>query len=231
MAVPIMSRSQRRVEKKQALLLLALVLGVSLVSFTLGVLVGRGSAREPVAAAPERLPVTVPKEEAPATAAIPDPPPLTFYDTLPRGEQTPMGSGINLPPKEKAAVAQVAPPPAPVAAAAKVGVATKPAPVAPVPDTPKISPASATVEAPKAPPSIGSWMVQTASFRASGEARKLQEKLQGKGYVVLVQQADLGEKGTWYRVVVGPFASQSAADQAAARLKSEENLTALVRRG
>ncbi len=60
MASQIISRTQRRMEKKQALVLLALVLGVSLVSFTLGVMVGKGRSLEtPVqsSAAPERLPV------------------------------------------------------------------------------------------------------------------------------------------------------------------------------
>lgn len=221
MAVPILSRSQRRMEKKQALILLALVLGVSLISFTLGVMVGKGSEQAPVAAAPtpERLPVP-PPQDPPATV----PAPLTFYETLPSGEQPPLGSGINLPPKEKAAVKTVAP-------------VTAPAP-APTPTPVKAAAAATASPAPTPVPGKGSaaaagvkWLVQTASFQEVGEARKLQERLAVKGYAVLIQEADLGPKGKWYRVIVGPYPSQTDADQTAARLKSEEKLSALVRRG
>jgi DedD protein len=70
----VATRSQRRTEKKQAVVLLALVLTVALVSFMLGVMVGRsGSKPADVDAAlqPTRLPVAppapVPSVETPPT--------------------------------------------------------------------------------------------------------------------------------------------------------------------
>ncbi len=105
----VKSRSQRRMEKRQALVLLALVLVVSLVSFTLGMMVGRGVAPKPVAqetpAAAVRMPVTAPPSAPPAaepaaTGEEAGKVNLTFYDTLPKGEEPPLGSGINLPPRE-----------------------------------------------------------------------------------------------------------------------------------
>jgi DedD protein len=225
MASQIVSRTQRRLEKKQAMVLLSLILGVSLVSFTLGVMVGK--RRAPAAAAqptavPERLPVvgvpagasggadSAPAAEAPKTEN------LTFFDTLPKGEQSPLGSGINLPPKKEAA---------PVSAT----------PAA----TPPPSPASPAVHRPAVPapaaPAAGvanreEWSLQVASFREAEDARKLMARLVVKGYAAFTQEADLGVKGKWYRVMVGPFTTETTVNKTADRLKREEKLSALVRR-
>jgi cell division protein FtsN len=41
------------------------------------------------------------------------------------------------------------------------------------------------------------------------------------GYAPDVQQADLGRKGTWFRLRVGPFASLSEASAACAKVKTQ----------
>lgn len=215
MARQVVSRTQRRMEKKQAMILLVLVLAVSLVSFTLGVMVGRGGSRTTAAAEPEpsparlsvaQVPPTQKPESAPADAAAPKPGPesLTFYDTLPKGEQPPMGSGINLPPAQEAA-AQVK------EAASEQKV-------------------SATQAAPPPAASGGSYVVQAASFRQAEEARSLQARLADKAYAAFTEEADLKEKGVWHRVYIGPFATSAAAAEVVARLKAEERLSALVKR-
>ena len=119
MVKQMQSRTQRRMEKKHAILLLVLLLGISLVSFFLGIMVGRsssGPALAPTESVTPPLPVPPPLAEtvsvvepssAPAPPALPvveegaDKPALTFYEALPKGEQPPLGSGINLPPPEK----------------------------------------------------------------------------------------------------------------------------------
>ena len=257
----VATRSQRRTEKKQAVVLLALVLIVALVSFVFGMMIGRSSSTPVVAAVapqPARLPVAPPvpaSTPADVSAAIAEHPAenLTFYDSLPKGGQTPLGSGINLPPAK-------APAPAPVTAVADSGeaarpvaedhgttetkgtdrpVAGSPTPVktattpAPVPAaTPAPAPATKAVSAVTPPPAVaaGGYLVQAAAFRRSEDARALQAKLGQKGYSAFTEAANLGEKGIWYRVYVGPFATTSAADAAVARLKAEEKLTALVRK-
>ncbi|HXV22216.1 MAG TPA: SPOR domain-containing protein [Desulfuromonadales bacterium] len=253
------TRSQRRLEKKQAVILLALVLVVSMVSFTLGVLVGRGSAKPVVAVAPPqavRMPVAeaVPPPAAAAPAAGERPADsLTFYDSLPKGGQAPLGSGINLrPASETAPLATVpaAEPAKPAAVSSATAVATSMPTKA---DVPAPSPAKATAPVAKAaapaakptapvakptapvakataPAAAGGYLVQAAAFRRSEDARGLQAKLARKGYSVFTEEANLGAKGVWYRVYVGPFATAGAADSVVSRLKTEERLTALVRK-
>jgi cell division septation protein DedD len=231
----VLSRSERRMERKQVLIMLALVLAVALASFALGVVVGRNGAtppqvaREEAPALPQRLPVPRAVPEAPAVTDPGTTPPgggtggsLTFYENLPRGDQAPLGSGINLAPREQT---ELPPMPATPPAAA-------PTPAAASAQTPPPSPPAATATAKPARPAAteGSFILQVASFGQPDEAGILQARLVKKGLEAYVQQADLGSKGTWYRVFVGPLPNREAAEQVAVRLQAEEKLSPLVRK-
>jgi len=231
----ILSRSQRRMERKQAIILLCLALAISLVSFSLGVMVGRSGHRpEPVAAAagpvplprPAPLPAPDPPgvpqpsrpEPAGETAApAPAPPPgpqdeaLTFYDTLPRGEQ-PLGSGINLPPEPAATAAP--------AAATPVKQATGP----------KAAALPGSAVAPAVPAAAGQFVVQIASFKDQTAAEVMLKQLAAKGYALFVEPVDLGAKGVWYRVYAGPYAGRETADRVASQLRDREKISPLVRK-
>ncbi len=226
----VASRSQRRMEKKQALILLVLMLAVSLASFTLGVMVGRGGAKAPEEAAVAETPVRIPvvKGDDPAEAPAPTPESreddvakaLTFYDALPKGEQPPLGSGINLPPPEKQK---------------DLGNETKEEKQRPEPKPePVVTTASKTPAAmPEALPrkaQAGAFLVQVASFRSQEEAARLRDRLAAAGYSAFVEKADLGTKGVWHRVLLGPFAGEASAEQVVSRLKKEEKLSAMVRK-
>ncbi len=216
MAMQMVSRTQRRMEKKQALTLLSLILAVSLVSFTLGVMVGKGHRDGQVVQTPsvERMPVVaaaVPPSAPPASPAAEN---LTFYDSLPKGEQPPLGSGINLPqeaPRPEASASMPAKPRSEVKPA--VDTSSSPPPAATAPAGTKVS-----------------WVIQAASFQAFEDARKLKERLEAKGFESFVKEADLGKKGKWYRVIIGPFPTDAAAQGMADRLKKEDKLTGLVRK-
>jgi hypothetical protein len=74
--------------------------------------------------------------------------------------------------------------------------------------------------APSAPPSGGGgYMIQVSSQRSEADAQASFRALQNKFPSVLgsqtpvIRRADLGEKGTVYRAMVGPFGSQEEADQ------------------
>jgi cell division protein FtsN len=78
-----------------------------------------------------------------------------------------------------------------------------------------------------APAAAGSgYMVQIASQRSESEASASFRALQGKYPSVLgsrtplIKRADLGEKGTYYRAMVGPFGSSEEASQMCGSLKS-----------
>jgi cell division septation protein DedD len=143
---------------------------------------------------------------------------LTFFDALPKGEQQPLGTGINLPPEatdpvaDKIAQQPVVSPPPPVKVA--------PASVKPVVKTVKTVVATASA----------SYELQVSSFKSPDEAGILLRRLEKKGYRPYIQQADLGSKGIWYRVFIGPYANKEKARTAAISLKAREKLDSLVRR-
>jgi cell division septation protein DedD len=91
-------------------------------------------------------------------------------------------------------------------------------------------PAKAAAPVAASPVAPGGYLVQAAAFPRREDARALQTKLAQKGYAAFTEEAQLGAKGVWYRVYVGPYATAGSADAAVARLKAEEKLAALVRK-
>jgi cell division septation protein DedD len=233
-------------EKKQAIILLILILAVSLISFSLGVMVGRGGGDKPaIKAVPQVIPprptalaselqkpasenvpgqllVAPQSDNAAETMAAPDKPAdnLTFYETLPRGDQ-PLGSGINLPPAS-ADTGNEAP-------AQDGDMAEKGQPAA-TRAAEKTVTAKAPVAERHAAAESGSYVVQLASFKDAAAAAKLERRLAAKGYQMFVEPADLGNRGIWHRVYAGPYADKPAAEQVAGRLQHQEKISPLVRK-
>ena len=145
---------------------------------------------------------------------------LTFYEALPKGDQPPLGSGINLPPKEKPepAVANI------------VGELVHPF-VGRRVQRERRSPIGARRPAkPKVDTEAVKYVLQVASFPQPDEAGKLLGKLTQGGYDVYVQQADLGSKGVWYRVFVGPVTGKSKATSLQARIEREFKVKPILRK-
>ena len=235
------TRSQRRMEKKQALLLLVLVLIVSLTSFTLGVMVGqRGAERdlvqkqqaaEKILVAPAPRPSVAPP--APALAEVkPTETPkeetkLSFYDDLNKAGSAPLGSGINLPPAEVKPEPKVNPPlEQPSQPAAKKESAADPVVAA---EKAPVSVAETALVMPKVA-SKGGYSLQVGSFAAAGDAGKMKQSLLDKRYPAYVVEADLGNKGLWYRVRLGPYADSEAAKAMQLLLEKQEHLKGFVTR-
>ncbi len=217
MVQPVVSRSQRRLEKKQLVLIIVLVFAVAGVSFSLGVMFGQRSTEsaELSSKTEASTPPIVTKIAAPPPpkpVAAPEPPEkLTFYDNLPNGNQAPLGSGINLPPEQP-----------------KKAVVKSQSTVVAIPKV-KTAAVAKQVIAPVASAS-GIFVVQIASFRTGEDARKLATRLENYRLTTFVESADLGEKGVWHRVLAGPYADRENADQVAGLLKEKERLSALVRK-
>ncbi len=241
MTQQVVSRTQRRMEKKQTLFILSMLLVVGLVCFFLGVMVGRSGDQSLVPE--ERLPiqkplaatqgeVVEPKTEtdsaAPATSDEMQNSQLTFYDTLAEGQQNALGSGINLPPEpinSEPAPEPISKAPVKTTEPVKVVVTPKPiaAPALPVVTKPVVSKPVGVVS--------GSYLVQVASVKQRDGADGLRDRMKNKGYAAFVEAADLGAKGVWYRVYAGPFSSKADADQVVNSLKADRISSApLVKR-
>jgi len=79
---------------------------------------------------------------------------------------------------------------------------------------------------PSAGGAAGGYLVQVSSQRSEADAQASYKALQGKfpsvlgSHAPLIKRADLGEKGVYYRAMVGPFGSPDEASQLCTSLKS-----------
>jgi hypothetical protein len=154
--------------------------------------VGNPSAAAPAPAPATPAPAARPKAEAPARATAPK-----------AGGNAPLA----IVPVAQGAAPAAEPPPRP-------HVARTEAPSAPV------------ATAPAAAPAAGGYAVQVTSQRSEAEAqtefKALQAKYPGQlgNRQPIIHRADLGDKGTFYRALVGPFASSEAAAAVCSNLKA-----------
>jgi cell division protein FtsN len=113
------------------------------------------------------------------------------------------------------------------ASSAPLSLSPQGAPSAPVPAAPPSTVATnAPVPiAPSASPS-GGYLVQVSSQKNEADAQASYRVLQGKfpgvlgSHSAVIKRADLGEKGVYYRAMVGPFGSADEASQFCGSLKS-----------
>ena len=101
------------------------------------------------------------------------------------------------------------------------------APAAPAPAAPN---RTASIPSPRAPAAhnaaAGGFAVQLSARRSEAEAQAAFHSLQAKfpnqlnGHQPLIRRVELGDKGTYFRAMVGPFASQDEASKLCAALKA-----------
>jgi SPOR domain len=179
---------------------------------------------------------------APALAPQPPPPaqttaPAPTAPTAPRAQAAsnpPAAANAEPPPpRQSEARAAVAParhttasapsnaplslsPDAPAAPAARAPMRTA-AVAAPAPIARAAKPAAAA---------SGSYAVQVSSQRSEADAQAAFRNLQAKypnqlgGRQALIHKVELGDKGTYYRAIVGPFANANEADELCSGLKA-----------
>lgn len=73
-----------------------------------------------------------------------------------------------------------------------------------------------------------SLILQVASYRGREPAANLLESLSTKGYSGTIQAADLGERGIWYRVRIGPYGSEKEAARILEKLRKERDLKGYI---
>lgn len=184
------------------------------------------------AAAPLPAPAAVPAPAAPKATAMAPPPPAAKPAPV-KPAPTPA-----TPPKSVAGLIQqaepakptpkpaAAPPAKPAAAPAATG-APRPLGLAAAPVPPAAKPAAATAAPAPAKPAAGGFVLQIGSYKSQADAQtawtdyKRRHAALLAGYSDDIQQADLGEKGTWYRLRIGGLSDREVAVALCDRLKAD----------
>jgi cell division septation protein DedD len=201
------------------------------------------AAHAPVAVKPAPAPVTAPPPAkaaavTPAAAkpvpAKPGPPKsvaalIQQANSAPDAAPAPQSGAMKQSAAPKPSAAAPAKPATPPPAMKPAMTSTTPAATgAPhqlvVPAAPK--PAAPVAEAAK-PAAPGSYVLQIGAYKSQADAETAWKTYKAKhaallsGYADDIQQADLGEKGTWYRLRVGGLSDREVATALCERLKAD----------
>lgn len=87
----------------------------------------------------------------------------------------------------------------------------------------------ASAQGPAAPPGReGGYQLQVSSFRTHAEADGFASQLRARGHKAYVVEAHVPGRGTWYRVRIGPFASQHAAASYRSGFEGREHVVPFI---
>ncbi len=75
----------------------------------------------------------------------------------------------------------------------------------------------------------GSYLVQVASFKSRQEAERVKASLTLKGFMVNVTMIT-SQRVSWYRVIIGPFASRMDAQKAQVSVARSEHIMGMIRK-
>jgi len=181
------------------------------------------------------MPGAGPVAAPPAVATVDDPDGgprrVKTLVVRPDGSVMPPPAAAPAPAPAQQQLAAVAPAPqaAPSApAAAAPAPAADPQPVAAIPPPkPKPTPAPAPAAPTKYVVQVGSKQNQTDALATFADMQQKYPSLLAS-YRPMVQKANLGAKGIWYRLRIGPITDKSAASKLCSQLKSQGHPDCLV---
>jgi cell division septation protein DedD len=78
--------------------------------------------------------------------------------------------------------------------------------------------------------SEGAWQVQVSSFKTAAEADTFAKQLRARGHKAHVQKVEIPNRGTWYRVKIGPFGTQNEAIRYRTAFEAKEKMPGFVLR-
>ncbi len=184
-------------------------------------------------------PSAPPPAPAAANGTLPNNEPRRIKTLSVKGDAADAGMPAAAPARPGAAPAQVAAPrnqqplaPPPGAPSRNPPSAANASANAPLSLAPGASPAAepparvAAVNPAPAPAAVGGYVVQVSSQKTEADAQASYRSLQGKFPNVLgsrsplIKRADLGDKGVFYRAMVGPFGSRDEAAQFCTNLRT-----------
>jgi hypothetical protein len=151
-------------------------------------------------------------------------------DSEAAANQVPTAALGSAKPATNAKSAAAAPPRSPASVAnanANAPISLSPQTAAPASEpATRVAATNPTQVVPNAGGASGGYLVQVASQRSEADAQASYKALQTKypsvlgSHSALIKRADLGEKGVYYRAMVGPFGSSDEASQFCGNLKS-----------
>jgi cell division septation protein DedD len=187
----------------------------------------------------------LPPPESPIASPAPPPASVAAPGASPAGPPSGQSAAPGPSAAPATATATASPAPAAPAPVAVAPVSPAPVPPAPVPAAPAApaspTPAAAPVavapvpSAPSTASSAGGYRLQLAALRSEEAARKEWERVKGANkdllgrYGAAWPRADLGSRGVFYRVQVGPIADEAAAERVCGELKRRNIGCILVR--
>jgi cell division septation protein DedD len=74
----------------------------------------------------------------------------------------------------------------------------------------------------------GGWQLQVSSFKSQAEAEQFADQLRARGHKAYTVEARVVGRGTWWRVRVGPFSSQHAAQAYRSLFEAKEHVVPFV---
>jgi cell division septation protein DedD len=74
----------------------------------------------------------------------------------------------------------------------------------------------------------GGYQLQVSSFQTQAEADAFAQQLRARGHKAYVAEAHVAGRGTWYRVRIGPFATQHSASQYRASFEDHEHVVPFI---
>lgn len=148
----------------------------------------------------------------------------------------PVGAFDDLPPRREEPAADPVPPSVPAAAAAAptADVLARTVQSDPLMRAAEHAPRTERPDAPTGPVSAGHdgrYTLQVISYKSPEEARLFAETLRDRGHHAFVVSADLGERGTFWRVRIGPFKSLHEAEDYRADFEEAEGMNTYVVKG
>ena len=181
------------------------------------------------AAAAAKIVAPVAKPSVTAAAPVPVPPPAVKQPApAPKSVATLIQQADTKPPAAKPApAAMTAKPASPPAKTAMAGAAPAAATGAPRQLVTPAAPVAAAPVAPTKPAAGGAFVLQIGAYKSQADADAAWKSYKAKhaallsGYSDDIQQADLGEKGTWYRLRVSGFSDREVASALCDRLKAD----------
>ncbi len=74
----------------------------------------------------------------------------------------------------------------------------------------------------------GGYQLQVSSFHTEAEADSFAQQLRARGHKAYVLEAHVQDRGTWYRVRIGPFPTQHAAAQYRTAFEDREHVVPFI---